>query len=71
LLNKVSVPNDFARNATEIRKMTKYKDLKNEVNRAWKLKKAKIIPVIVGAIGLIKKTLTEYLKNHSGEYHSK
>ena len=48
--------------ATEIRKMTKYQDLKNEVKRIQKLKKAEIIPVIVGATGTMKKTLAEYLK---------
>ena len=31
LLIEVSVPNDFGLNATEIRIMTKYQDLKNEV----------------------------------------
>ena len=62
LLIEVSVPNDFGLNDTEIRKMTKYQDLKNEVKRTWKLKKAKIVPVIVGATGMMKKTLTECLK---------
>ena len=50
--------------------MTKYQVLKNEVKRTSKLKKAeiipvivgvKIMPVIVGVRGLIKKTLPEYL----------
>ena len=58
---EVSVPNDFGRHATEIRKMTKYQVLKNEVKRTSKMKKAEIIPVIVGARGMIRKTLTEYL----------
>ena len=62
LLIEVSVPNDFGLNDTEIRKMTKYQDLKNEVKRTWKLKKAENIPVIVGTTGMIKKTLSEYLK---------
>ena len=55
LLIEVSVPNDFGLNATEMRKMIKYQDLKNEVKRTWKLKKAEIVPVIVGAAGMIKK----------------
>ena len=62
LLIDVSVLNDFGLNATEIRKMTKCQDLKNEVKRIWKLKKDKIIPVIVGATGMMKKTLTEHYK---------
>ena len=42
--------------------MTKYQDLKNEVNRSWKLKNAKVVPVIVGAMGMMTKNLTEILK---------
>ena len=43
LLIEVSVPNDFRLNATEIRKITKYQDLKNEVKRMWKLMQAEIV----------------------------
>ena len=52
---EVSVSNDFGLNATEIRKMIKYQDLKNEVKRMWKFKKAEIVPVIVRATGRMKK----------------
>ena len=64
IINRQKVgPNNFGLwNAPEIRKITKYQDLKNEVKRAWKWKKAEIVPVIVGATGMIKETLTEYLK---------
>jgi len=62
LLIKFSVPNDFRQQDTEIRKMTKYQDLKNEVKWSWKLKKAEIIPVIVRVTGMIKKTLTDFLR---------
>ena len=37
--------------------MTKYQDLKNEVKRSRKLKNAKVGPVIVGAMGMMKKNL--------------
>ena len=33
LLIEVSVPNDFGLNATALRKMTKYQNVKNEVKR--------------------------------------
>ena len=62
LLIKVSVPKDFGLTATKIRKTTKCQDLKNEDKRTRKLKKAEIAPVIVRAIGMMKKTLTECLK---------
>ena len=40
---------------TEIKKMTKYQVLKNEVKRSWKMKSTKIVPVIIGAMGMIEK----------------
>ena len=41
--------------------MTKYQDFKNEVKRSWKLRNAKVGPVIVGAMGMMTKNLTEIL----------
>ena len=58
LFIKVSFPSDFGRNNTEIKKMTKYQHLRNEVKRSWKLKSAKIVPVVNGAIGMMKNNLT-------------
>ena len=46
--------------------MTKHQDLENEVKRSWKLKNAKVIPVIAGATGMMMKNLTEILKTISG-----
>ena len=57
---------DFGLNDAEIKKMTKQQDLKNEVRRSWKLKNAKVVPVIVGAAGMMKKNLTEILKTIPG-----
>ena len=45
--------------------MTKHQDLNNEVKRSWKLKNARIAPVIVGAMGMMK-NLTEILKTIPG-----
>ena len=42
-------------NDVEIKKMTKYQDLKHEVKRSWKLKNDKDVPVMM-------KNLTETLK---------
>ena len=47
MLIGVSVP---SQNNTEIKKMAKYLDLKNEVKRSWNLKSTKIVPVIIGAM---------------------
>ena len=46
--------------------MTKYPDLMNEVRRSWKLKNAKVVPVIVGATGMMTKNLADTLKTIPG-----
>ena len=54
---------DFRWNNAEIKNMTKYQDLKNEVKRSWKLKNAKVVPVMIKTLtGMMKKNLTEILK---------
>ena len=37
----------------EFQKLSKYKDLRIEVTKMWKLK-TKVIPVVTGALGMIK-----------------
>ena len=44
LLIEMSLPSDFDLNNAEIKKMTKYQDLRNEVKRSWKRKSIKIVP---------------------------
>ena len=54
----ISVPSDFGLNRAEREKMNKYQDLKD----TWNLESVKIIPVIVGATGLLKTTLETSLR---------
>ena len=54
----------------KLRKMTKYQDLKNKVKRSRKLKNAKVVPLIVGAMGMIMKNLTEIFKTIPGNITS-
>ena len=39
--------------------------------RTWKLKSANIVPVIIGAMGVTKKNLTEILKTTPREHYHK
>ena len=64
---EVTVPNDYGLNRAERRKIEKYQDLKNHLKTIWSLKKIDIIPVVVGATGLIKGNLKEYLKSIPGD----
>ena len=56
----MSMSSDSSISAKEFEKLTKYKDLKIEIVKMWKIK-AKTIPVIVGALGMIKKGTQNYL----------
>ena len=59
---EVNVPNDFGLNRGEREKVTKYQDLKNDLKDTWELKQIDIVPVIIGATGVMKKNLEDYLK---------
>ena len=57
----VCVPNDFGLNRAEREKVTKYQHLKNDLRDTWNLKEAEVIPVVVGATGVMKASLKKYL----------
>ena len=46
----------------KIKKMTKHRDLKNEIKKSWKVISLKIPLVIIKAGQMMKKNLTETLK---------
>ena len=48
-------------NTKEIEKLSKYKDLKIEVSRMWKVR-TEIVPLITGALGTIEKGLDQNLQ---------
>ena len=50
----VTVSADKNISLKEFQELSKYKDLKIKVTKMWKLK-TKTIPVVVGALGMIKK----------------
>lgn len=54
MLIDVSIPNDANVMLKETEKLSKYKDLQIEVSRMWNAKTT-IVPVIVGALGTVKK----------------
>ena len=66
LIIDVSVPNDFGINRAEREKVTKYQDLKNALKDEWQLKDIAVIPVIIGATGLMKDNLQCYLDSIPG-----
>ena len=56
MLIDIAVPSERNTSAKFTEKLSKYKDLEIETNRMWDMK-TETIPVVVGALGLIKKGL--------------
>ena len=60
----MTVPSDRKIALKEIEKKSKYKDLELEIQRMCHMK-AIVIPVVVGALGTVKKGLVENIKKVS------
>ena len=56
----MSIPTDQNIPAKKFDKLSKYKDLEIEIQRIWKLRTS-TVPVIVGALGMIKKGCQKHL----------
>jgi SNF family Na+-dependent transporter len=54
----------------EAEKFLKYKDLTTEIQGMWNVKR-KVIPVIIGATGIISKSFRKYVKNIPGNHKVK
>ena len=59
------IPDASNVNTKETEKLTTYKNLEIEVSRMWKVR-IKIVPVIIGALGTIKRGLDQNLQLLSG-----
>ena len=64
-LTDMSVPSDSNISAKEFEKLSRYKDLEIEIAKMWKMK-TKTLPVIVGALGIIKKRTQKYVNEIPG-----
>ena len=58
----VAIPGDRNVIKKEAEKISKYEELTIEIQRMWNVK-AKVIPVITGATGIMSKSLRQYLSN--------
>lgn len=58
----VAVPNDNNAGIKELEKRSKYKDLEIEIARMWDMKVINI-PIVIGALGLIRKGMSKNVKN--------
>ena len=58
----VCVPNDYGMARQEREKIVKYQDLKNDIADTHGLQPVDVIPVVIGATGLMKQNLQKYLQ---------
>ena len=63
---EVTCPSGYGLNTAERKKISKYQDLKNDLRTTWELDDIEILPVVVGATGLIKDNFAEILKKIPG-----
>ncbi|KAL1462310.1 hypothetical protein WDU94_014153 [Cyamophila willieti] len=68
LLIDVAVPSDYNITQKEAEKQLKYKDLQIEIQRMWNIR-TKVIPIIIGATGLISKTTAELIEEVPGKHN--
>ena len=57
----VAVPGDSRIRGKEIDKIEKCQNLKTELKKLWSLKKSKVVPVVVGALGCISKGFSGWI----------
>ena len=60
----MTIPSDRNIALKETEKKSKYKDLELEIQRMWRMK-TEVVPVVVGALGTIKKGMIENIKKVS------
>jgi len=65
LLIDMTVPSDRNVSLKEYEKISKYKDLEIEIQKMWHLKTT-VIPVVIGALGMIKRKSEDHIKQIPG-----
>ena len=57
----VTIPGDSRIKEKELEKISKYQDLKIEIERQWG-KQATVVPVVIGSLGAIQRDLRKHLR---------
>ena len=58
----IAVPNDVSVGNKEHEEVEKYQDLRREIATLWGMKKTEVIPIVVGALGMVSKKLDMWIK---------
>ena len=57
----VAIPGDIRVCEKETEKVEKYQDLRREIAKIWKMKEVKVIPIVIGALGCVSKSLGKWI----------
>ena len=63
MLVDVAIPGDSRVASKKLEKKIKYQDLAIEVQRLWELKKVKIVPIVIGALGAVPAAFRKHLSD--------
>ena len=61
----MAVPSERNVATKEVEKIAKYKDLEIEISKMWNMK-TNVIPVVIGALGLIRKRINRHVEQIPG-----
>ena len=64
----VAVPDDMNIEQKEREKISKYQDLRLEIQKLWNTR-AKVVPIVIGALGVTTNNLKHYLEEIPGDHH--
>ena len=62
-ITEVTVPSEIYMSIKEVEQLPKYKDLKIEVTKIWKIKSSAVL-IVIEALGFIKKGLVKQINKH-------
>ena len=65
MLIDMAIPSERNTSVKVTEKLSKYKDLEIEISRMWNMK-TEVIPVVIGALGLMKKGVEQYTNRIPG-----
>ena len=58
----VAIPGDDWVKDKELEKLEKYQLLKDEIAKVWRMRKVIVVPVVIGAHGVVSVNFKEYIK---------
>ena len=58
----IAVPADRRVEEKEQEKLEKYQDLKREIGRMWGIRKVQVVPVVIGALGIVTKEFNKWIE---------